>query len=550
MLLQCYICQDEIHSDFAEPTKYLEELILALPSLKSLDISGTNLATDYSQAGGRCDGTLCDIPGLCRRIDNPLEFLGLYRTQNDEACRRPHIPAAVVSGNATEEQLIVAARRYRDRIVVMENILDDIVNMRQMVTNVEDILDIVVNNSKKYYQVTKIQISTLMILHSLLQMIIYERTESSKKFNVIARKEVIKVVLSIIENHTNDSLLVRNSFTVLWKFNFPYDLMSIFERTVNVLLNTGEIFYDDESNYTQRSSMHMLNNLVCHVYGEQKQTMGLKIIDSMLRIVSNKVTNGLCDEVMELAWSIMWNVTDETPGNSERFLDQNGMELFLSCKERFPKKLDLLKNMMGLLGNVAEVSFCRKRLMTPEFIEEFSFLLDSHKDGIEVSYNACGVLSHLASDGPEAWTISKPERDHVLERLVRAVTRWDVNSRRNINYRSLGPIISLLSVSHTTECQLWATWAIANLTKFDEEKYCALVEEEGGANQIQRIIEEILTEAVLRGGGTCPVKQKLLELGQRATNNIKEWKKKAERQNSENTFVLYESKGKFVVAAE
>ena len=106
-------CQDEIHSDFAEPTKYLEELILMLPSLKSLDISGTNLATDYSQAGGRCDGTLCDIPGLCRRIDNPLEFLGLYRTQNDEACRRRHIPAAVVSGNASEEQLIVAARRYQ-----------------------------------------------------------------------------------------------------------------------------------------------------------------------------------------------------------------------------------------------------------------------------------------------------------------------------------------------------------------------------------------------------------------------------------------------------
>merc|ERR1719361_517800 len=163
-----------------------------------------------------------------------------------------------------------------------------------MVTNVEDVLDIVVNNSKKYYQVAKIQFSSLMILHSLLQLIIYDRPEGAKEFNVAARKEVIKVVLSIIENHTNDSLLGRNSFTVLWKFNFPYDLMSIFERTVNVLLNTGEIFYDDESNYTQRSSMHMLNNLVCHVYGEQKQVMGLKIIDSMLRIVTNKLSKNLC----------------------------------------------------------------------------------------------------------------------------------------------------------------------------------------------------------------------------------------------------------------
>ena len=61
--------------------------------------------------------------------------------------------------------------------------------------------------------------------------------------------------------------------------------------------------------------------------------------------------------------------------------------------------------------------------MTPKFIEEFSFLLDSHKDGIEVSYNAAGVLSHMASDGDQAWTCDTPHRDHVLERLVRAVNR-------------------------------------------------------------------------------------------------------------------------------
>ena len=43
--------------------------------------------------------------------------------------------------------------------------------------------------------------------------------------------------------------------------------------------------------------------------------------------------------------------------------------------------------------------------MTSQFIEEFSFLLDSGRDGIEVSYNAAGVLAHIASDGPEVWTM-------------------------------------------------------------------------------------------------------------------------------------------------
>ncbi len=94
---------------------------------------------------------------------------------------------------------------------------------------------------------------------------------------------------------------------------------------------------------------------------------------------------GNCDDVMETAWSCMWNVTDETPVNCRRFLDGGGMRLFLLCKERFPDKQDLLRNMMGLLGNVAEVPALRPALMTSEFVSEFFYLLDSTSDGIEVS---------------------------------------------------------------------------------------------------------------------------------------------------------------------
>lgn len=40
--------------------------------------------------------------------------------------------------------------------------------------------------------------------------------------------------------------------------------------------------------------------------------------------------------------------------------------------------------MMGLLGNVAEVKTLRHRLMTSEFIQVFTDLLESSSDGIEV----------------------------------------------------------------------------------------------------------------------------------------------------------------------
>lgn len=145
---------------------------------------------------------------------------------------------------------------------------------------------------------------------------------------------------------------------------------------------------------------------------------------------------------------------------------------------------------MGLLGNVAEVKKLRHRLMTPEFIKVFSELLESNSDGIEVinfkksikfnnyflisiikhthlqvSYNAAGVLAHIASDGAAAWSIERPTRSEVLVRMVKAIERWNLNAERNINYRSFEPILSLVRCYETPECQHWAVWALANLTK-------------------------------------------------------------------------------------
>ena len=71
----------------------------------------------------------------------------------------------------------------------------------------------------------------------------------------------------------------------------------------------------------------------------------------------------------------------------------------------------------------------------------------------------------MASDGVEAWTIEKPSRKEVLDLMVEAIDRWNINSERNINYRSFLPLLRLLDVFHTPQCQHWAVWALANLTK-------------------------------------------------------------------------------------
>lgn len=51
----------------------------------------------------------------------------------------------------------------------------------------------------------------------------------------------------------------------------------------------------------------------------------------MLTLICDRLTRKVFDDVMEVAWSTMWNVTDETAINCERFLDGRGMEYFLGC---------------------------------------------------------------------------------------------------------------------------------------------------------------------------------------------------------------------------
>jgi len=76
-------------------------------------------------------------------------------------------------------------------------------------------------------------------------------------------------------------------------------------------------------------------------------------------------------------------------------------------------------------------------MMKVYWLHVSSKLLLSKSDGIEVSYNACGVIANLMSDGPTAWTATSPSRYKVLDRMVLAISSWPLSQKRNINYRSV-----------------------------------------------------------------------------------------------------------------
>jgi len=272
----------------------------------------------------------------------------------------------------------------------------------------------------------------------------------------------------------------------------------------------------DELNFVLLAGGCLLNTVACQVDGRQKLILGeMGAMEKMLHLIKFRLSSKICDNVMENAWSTMWNVTDETPVNCQRFLSGGGMKLFLKCKEEFPNQETLHRNMMGLLGNVAEVPALRPKLMTSPFVTEFTKLLGSTLDGIEVSYNAAGVLAHMVSDGPEAWTIEEPTRDEVVNKMVKAIESWQLRGRRSINYRSFEPILRLIRVSHTPQCRHWAIWALANLTSVDAAKYCSLVDAEGGM---------VLLEDLINDQSPNKPYERVIELATMVRNNVLSWK--------------------------
>ena len=78
----------------------------------------------------------------------------------------------------------------------------------------------------------------------------------------------------------------------------------------------------------------------------------------------------------------------------------------------------------------------------PDFYEHLSncayqsqFFREFMDENLTISNSAAGVLAHLVADDPESWTVEKPSRETVKNRLRDTVNNWDLESRRNVRYR-------------------------------------------------------------------------------------------------------------------
>eukprot|EP00794_Sanderia_malayensis_P015754 gene15754-17343_t len=207
---------------------------------------------------------------------------------------------------------------------------------------------------------------------------------------------------------------------------------------------------------------------------------------------------------MVQCWNTLWSISDEIPENSECFIENGGLEIFADCMRNFENEPcvrqaimglmyfedydkpepDLPRAMMGLMGNIAEVDHLRSRLMNLKGVYGLFFnKLDWEKFDFEVVCQAAGVLSLITSNGERtSW---------LMEAIIDRVSRWDVQRSRSINYRSLKPILRLISKEDAPAAQFWAVWVLANLTGVYPEKYCELLVGENALNILRSFLASL-----------------------------------------------------------
>lgn len=462
----------------SEPDQSLLHLLVKrLPRLTGLDISCTNLA-------GRKDRY---ISAFESRLENPFEFLGLFHTTNDTAYRSS-LPARVIAGDANESQILNACRAYVNRPDQLARALSDLYNLYKSMTPNENghqvsmALKAVAPALGRHLINEQVMISATAALWSMVKVSAGARNKDDE----MVRKEITSRLLDAMEFHRRSRAILINGGLILL---FLPEVVYEYYRVAKMAL----VMCSDPCPRQQGFGATLMNTLACQVSCEQKAHIAEQgVVEAMMEIIKNKINEVSGDDTLETAWSALWNITDETPVNCQRFLAANGLEAFKNCMDAFSNNKEVLRNIMGLLGNVAECKELRSQFMKEDTINRFYFLLSSNIDGIECSYNAGGILANILSDGEATWNEKLPEqipRSIICKRLRLVIDSWPINSRRNINYRSFEPIVRLLHHSVTPEAQYWAVFALTNLTRVNPAKYCPMLEPHDGLKMLRSLAE-------------------------------------------------------------
>ncbi|KAI1694833.1 zyg eleven-related protein 1 [Ditylenchus destructor] len=509
--LRCLDLSQSEHTTghYLKPVTCLHTLVIDLPNLECLDISGTNLTSDISDDDRpremEIEFVSSYIAGLSFLIRR-LKYLGIFNCDPNR-WKSKYIPAEKICCDYSENQIILALEAYMSRPRMIEAVLDESYELYSYEFDSSkrhvDALHLILQVLSSHRTNVRLQVAGYTAMFYILPKV---------KMNKDTKRAVLGGLLYAMENHTDEQEIMRKCFLLLYVFEMPQDFLLNY---IQIAKQLGRVLIANGVNLdTQLFVLQILNSMALRLDQSQKILLGpTGIIKTILALIRRKLAAGTCDIVMEKCWAVLCHVTDETPSNCKRFLEADGMQLFSLCFLRFRSSsglsvsftvpdinIVLVLNMFILVGNVAEVKCLRSQLMDKDLWSQtifwaFLFLHPKFAKGFEITYRNTYILAHLFGEGEAAWYNANVGRRAVMEKMVEVIGKWDLSTKIWFQYRSLKPILQLLTMIDSHASQHWAVWALANLTSTDPEKYCRYVDEEGGEKLVRKLVYDTRVSA-------------------------------------------------------
>ncbi|KAM9358319.1 protein zyg-11 homolog [Symphorus nematophorus] len=445
-----------------------------LPALVSLDVSGRKQVTDAA-----VKAFVEERPGMT--------FVGLLATDAGFSDFLSGEGNLKVTGEANETQICEALRRYSEREGFVREALFHLFSLTHVMEKPRpDILKLVVLGMKNHPATLNVQLAASACVFNLTKQ------DLAAGMPVRLLSTVTQLLLEAMRTFPNHQQLQKNCLLSLCSDRIlqevPFNRFEAAKLVMQWLCN-----HEDQN--MQRMAVAIISILAAKLSTEQTAQLGaeLFIVKQLLHIVRQKATQGVVDATLKFTLSALWNLTDESPTTCRHFIENQGLDLFIKVLESFPNESSIQQKVLGLLNNIAEVGELHGELMVQGFLDHIRTLL--HSQEVEVSYFAAGILAHLTSRGEEAWTLSPDLRSSLLEQLHAVITKWPPPECEMVAYRSFNPFFPLLECFHTPGVQLWAAWAMQHVCSKNAARYCSMLLEEGGLQQLELVHKHPQTHA-------------------------------------------------------
>ncbi|KAM9762428.1 protein zyg-11 homolog [Menidia menidia] len=437
-----------------------------LPALVSLDVSGRKQVTDAAVRA-----FVEERPGMT--------FVGLLATDAGFSDFLSGEGNLKVTGEANETQICEALRRYSEREGFVREALFHLFSLTHVMEKPRpDILKLVVLGMKNHPATLNVQLAASACVFNLTKQ------DLAAGMPVRLLSTVTQLLLEAMRTFPNHQQLQKNCLLSLCSDRIlqevPFNRFEAAKLVMQWLCN-----HEDQN--MQRMAVAIISILAAKLSTDQTAQLGaeLFIVKQLLHIVRQKATQGVVDATLKFTLSALWNLTDESPTTCRHFIENQGLDLFIKVLESFPNESSIQQKVLGLLNNIAEVGELHGELMVQGFLDHISTLL--HSPEVEVSYFAAGILAHLTSRGEEAWTLSPSLRSSLLEQLHAVIMKWPPPECEMVAYRSFNPFFPLLECFHTPGVQLWAAWAMQHVCSKNASRYCSMLLEEGGLQQLEQV---------------------------------------------------------------